>query len=136
MIYSNTLDDSGYFYKIVENNETDATFNMKMQFTSSHGMFNVLNEASENLDIVLNVGPGESEVNILRRSNRGSGYGNTYIDGVMFGCKDLIKMALAEGKVTERAPGIKIHQLKHSSGIIKVYKNTSDSKTLKETLTL
>ena len=94
MIYSCTLDASGYFYKLVENTEIDATFKLKYEINNHHGMHNLADEASETLDFELNVGPGESQMVILHRAISGSGFENKAIEHVVFGCDTLIKTAL------------------------------------------
>ena len=62
------------------------------------------------------------------------GYASSYSEKVTLGSGALVSKCLAEGDKQERAEGINYHSLTHSGGIIIVYTNETEDKTLNEKL--
>ena len=91
-------------------------------------------ESGNGYDVL--VAAGETKIILIKQSCRGYGYSMSFSSSVQMGSGALVQKCIDEGEKAERGPGIYAMKLQHSGGLIFVYKNDTDDKTLHEELGL
>jgi len=122
--------ESGYLWTIVDNGEKDKKFKQVVNYTKFEGL--TLMPPYSGTSYELNCEPGNSACVVIKCNIDGHAYTEQISEQIIMPDDSLIDLCLSKGSPCERAPGIVQIEYVHSSGVIFVYKNTSDCLTLSE----
>ena len=75
---------------------------------------------------------GESDIFVFKRKIGASEINYVMSDEVKWPASTLIDRAISLGTVNERGPGITVHTLQHSGGVMMVFVNLTPDKKLTE----
>jgi hypothetical protein len=122
--------ESGYLWTLIKNGEKDKRFKQVVNYTKFEGL--TLLKPFEGTSYELSCEAGQANCVIIKCSINGHAYTEEISEQVHMPDEQLVDLCLRNGQPSERAPGIVQIEFVHSSGVIFVYKNTSDSLGLSE----
>lgn len=119
---------------MIENSDDSSTYQLSMNYPKFEGLTLLTPESGNGYQV--SVKAGDSRIILIKQDCQGFSYSSSYSSQVLMSDDSLISKCLEEGTQNDRADGIYQKYLSHSGGIIYVYKNETDDKTLKEELGL
>jgi len=124
--------DFGYRMYMIVNGDPASSYQETMNYTAFDGLTLLAPEKGSTYEVTVEA--GQTRVILIKQSCGGFSMASSYSSMVLKSEGALIEECLADGQQNDRAEGIYQKYMQHSGGIIYVYKNETEDKTLSEEL--